>query len=43
MSDKTDLQVLTQEQREAILKALQDPKKKRAVIEFLKDAGLLRE
>lgn len=43
MRDKTEMQVLTQEQREAILKALQDPKKKREVIEFLKDAGLLRE
>ena len=43
MRDKTEIQVLTQEQREAILKALQDHEKKRAVIEFLKDAGLLRE
>ena len=34
---------LTQEQREAILLALQDPEKKRAVIAILKDAGQLRE
>lgn len=36
-------QVFTPEQKEAIMKALDDPEKKRAAIEALKAAGLLRE
>lgn len=36
-------QVFTPEQKEAIMKALDDPEKKRAVIEALKAAGLLLE
>lgn len=36
-------QVFTPEQKEAIMKALDDPEKKRAVIATLRAAGLLRE
>ena len=41
--DKNQPSVFTPEQREAIMKALDDPEKLKAVIELLRDAGQLRE
>lgn len=43
VEDKNQPCVFTPEQREAIMRALDDPEKLKAVIAILKDAGQLRE
>lgn len=41
--NKKQTSVFTEEQREAILKALDDPEKLEAILALLRDAGLLLE
>lgn len=43
MKGTQTLNVFTQEQKAIIMKALDDPEKLKAVLEFLKDEGLLHE
>lgn len=43
MEENKNQSVFTPEQRETIMKALDDPEKLKAILEFLKDEGLLLE
>ena len=43
MEERKTQSVFTPEQKSIIMKALDDPEKLKAVLEFLKDEGLLHE